>query len=191
MKDMHGPRHRIILPAPCWNPRRRDFHAITTDVSAEGVGFRSPSLLIPAEDLTGSIRHFGRLEVRIDLAVGQNFVATGRGGPPVLAGLARQFVTLSRAQDPDTAEPIRVHRRLVAKQWIVAVTLESGQAVSGDVLNISASGLALLLDETPELGALIRVGQKLARVRRHFTHGVGAAFLEPFEPSDVHEAMIL
>ncbi|MCJ2069992.1 pilus assembly protein PilZ [Methylobacterium sp. J-030] len=191
MKDIDGPRHRIILPALCWNPRRRDFYAITTDVSVEGIRFRSSSLLIPGEDLTCSIRHIGLLHARIDRAAGQEFMVSVRGGRPALAGLVRRFVTLSRAQDLRAAEPIRVHRRVVPRQKIVAVTLEGGHAVSGHVLNVSVSGVALLVDQALELGATIRVGQKVARVMRHFTHGVGAAFLEPFEPDAVHEAMTL
>ncbi|MEL6060739.1 MULTISPECIES: pilus assembly protein PilZ [unclassified Methylobacterium] len=187
---MHGPRHRIILPALCWTQRRRDFYAITTDVSVEGIRFRSSSLLSPGEDLTCSIRYIGLLHARIDQAVGQEFVVSVRGGRPALVGLARQFVTLSRAQD-FRVEPVRLDRRIVPKQKVVVVTLEGGHAVSGHVLNISASGVALLIDQTPELGATIRVGQKLARVMRHFTHGLGAAFVEPFEPGAVHEAMTI
>lgn len=190
MKDMQGPRHRIILPALCWTQSRRDFYAITTDVSVEGIRFRSSSLLIPGEDLTCSIRHIGLLHARIDQAAGQEFVVSVRGGGPALAGLARQLVTLSRAQD-FRLEPIRIDRRIVPRQKVVVITLEGGHAISGHVLNISASGVALLVDQALDVGATIRVGQKLARVMRHFTHGLGAAFVEPFEPDDVHEAMTL
>lgn len=113
-----------------------------------------------------------------------------QGGRAALTGLARQFVTLARAQDL-RPEPLRVHHRIVPKQKVVQVTLEGGHAVSGHVLNISASGVALLVEPSLELGTVIQVGRKLARVIRHFTHGVGAAFVEPFEPSAVHEAMTL
>jgi hypothetical protein len=187
---MNGQRHHVILPALCWNQRRRDFYAVTTDVSTEGIRFRSSSRLVPGEDLTCSIRHIGLLEARIDRAVGQEFVVSVQGGRAALTGLARQFVTLARAQDL-RPEPLRVHHRIVPKQKVVQVTLEGGHAVSGHVLNISASGVALLVEPSLELGTVIQVGRKLARVIRHFTHGVGAAFVEPFEPSAVHEAMTL
>lgn len=190
MRDRHGPRHRVILPALCWNLRRRDFYAITTEVSAEGIRFRSSSRLLPGEELTCSIRHIGLLEVRIDRAAGHEFLVSVRGGRPALAGVARQFVTLARAQDL-RSEPLRADHRIVPRQKIVAVTLEGGHAVTGHVLNVSASGVALLMDPMPDLGATIRVGQTMARVTRHFPHGVGAAFVEPFEPGAVHEAMTL
>lgn len=190
MKGMNGQRHHIILPALCWSQRRRDFYAITTDVSAEGIRFRSSSQLAPGEDLTCSIRHIGLLEVRIARAAGQEFLVSVRGGRATLTGLARQFVTLARAQDLHP-EPLRVHQRIVPKQKIVQVTLECGRALPGHVLNISASGVALLVEQSLELGATIRVGRKAAKVIRHFTHGVGAAFVEPFEPSTVHETMTL
>ena len=187
---MNGQRHHVILPALCWNQRRRDFYAITTDVSTEGIRFRSSSRLSPGEDLTCSIRHIGLLEARIDRAVGEEFTVSVRGGRSALTDLARQFVALSRAQDL-RPEVVRVHHRIVPKQKIVQVTLDGGLGVSGHVLNISASGVALLVEQSFEIGATIQVGRKLARVMRHFTHGVGAAFLEPFEPSAVHEAMTL
>jgi hypothetical protein len=189
-EGMKGQRHHIILPALCWNQRRSDFYAITTEVSSEGIRFRSASRLTPGEDLTCSIRHIGLLKVRIEQASGQEFVASARGGRSALADLARQFVTLARAQDL-RAEPFRVHRRIVPRQKIVLVTLECGSALSGHVLNVSASGIALLLERVLAIGTEIQVGQKRARVIRHFSHGLGAAFVEPFEPDAIHEAMTL
>ena len=177
-----------MLPALCWNPRRRDFYAVTADVSTEGIRFRSSSLLAIGEDLTCSIRHVGTLEARIAQVAGQEFVACVRGGRAILADLARQFVTLARAQDLQP-EPIRAHKRIVPKQKIVQVTTASGQAFLGHVLNVSASGVALLVDHELEIGATIQVGHKAATVMRHFAHGVGVAFTEPFEPAAVHEAM--
>jgi hypothetical protein len=183
-------RHLVMLPALCWSLRRRDFYAVTADVSPEGIRFRSASLPSAGEDLTCSIRHIGTLEARIAHVAGQEFVACVRGGRATLADLARQFVSLARAQDLH-AEPIRVHRRIVPKQKIVEVTTDSGQAILGHVLNVSASGIALLVDQELEIGATIQVGRKSATVVRRFTHGVGAAFAEPFAPAAVHEAMAL
>lgn len=187
---MDGPRHHVILPALCWSPRHRDFYAITTDVSIAGIRFRSASRMASGEDLTCSIRYIGVLRARISEVEGQEFVASIRGGRPALLGLARQFVRLAQAQDL-RPEPVRLHRRIVPQQKIVMVTLAGGHVVSGHVLNISASGLALLVDQALELGALIQVGRKMARVMRHFTRGVGVAFVEPLEPGAVHEAMTL
>ena len=99
-------------------------------------------------------------------------------------------MTLARAQDLQP-EPVRAHRRIVPRQKIVQVTTATGEAFQGHVLNVSASGVALLVDHELEIGAMIRVGRKTATVMRHFTHGVGAAFSEPFAPSAVHEAMSL
>lgn len=104
--------------------------------------------------------------------------------------MARQFVTLARAQDL-RPEPLRVHHRIVPKQTVVQVTLAGGHAVSGHVLNISASGVALRVEPSLELGTVIQIGRTPARVIRQFAHGVGTAFVEPFEPGAVHEAMTL
>ncbi|MCJ2092410.1 pilus assembly protein PilZ [Methylobacterium sp. J-072] len=187
---MTSQRHMVVLPALCWNIRRPDFYAVTADVTAEGIRLRSSARLAAGEDLTCSIRHIGQLEVRITEVSGQDFVVWVRGGRATLNGLARQFVTLARAQN-FSLEPIRGHRRIVPAQKTAVITLESGVTFPGHVLNVSASGIALLVDQALELGETIWVGSRAARVARHFEHGIGAAFLEPLEPDAVHAAMTL
>lgn len=163
---------------------------MTADVTAEGIRLRSSARLAAGEDLTCSIRHIGQLEVRITQVAGQDFVVGVRGGRATLNGLARQFVTLARAQN-FRPEPIRGHHRIVPAQKTVEITLECGLSFSGHVLNVSASGIGLLIDRAVGIGETIRVGSRAARVVRHFEHGIGAAFLEPLEPSAVHAAMTL
>ena len=183
-------RHVIVLPALCWNPRRPDFYAVTADVTGEGIRLRSSARLAAGEDLTCSIRHIGQLEVRINQVAGRDFVVGVRGGRATLNGLARQFITLARAQSV-RPEPIRTHHRIVPAQKTVEITLECGLSLPGHVLNVSASGIGLLVDRALGLGETIRVGGRAARVARHFEHGIGAAFLEPLEPDAVHPAMTL
>ncbi|CAA2157838.1 hypothetical protein MBRA_03197 [Methylobacterium brachiatum] len=183
-------RHVIVLPALCWNVRRPDFYAVTADVTPEGIRLRSAARVAAGEELTCSIRHIGLLEVRITQVANPDFVVRVRGGRAALNGLAREFMTLARAQNRHP-EPVRVHHRIVPAQKTVEITLECGLAFPGHVLNVSASGIGLLLDRALELGETIRVGARAARVVRQFEHGIGAAFLEPFAPEAVHAAMTL
>ena len=183
-------RHAIVLPVLCWNRLRRDFYAVTADVSREGIRLKSSVVLAPGEDLTCSIRQIGQVEARIVRAQGQESVVAVRGHRSHIRDVVRQFVVLSR-QQRDRPEPIRVEPRIVPAQKVVSITLEGGSSVPGHVLNISASSVALLVDRPLELGERILVGTKRARIARHFKHGVGAAFTEPFDPSAVHERMRL
>jgi len=182
--------HTVFLPALCWSRRQPDFYAVTQDLSRDGITFRSASDPAIDEPLTCSIRYIGQLDVRITQVIGQEFVVSVRGGRATLNGLARQFVTLARAQNV-RPEPLRGHRRIVPAQKTVAITLESGLSFPGHVLNVSASGIGLLVDRVLELGEIITIGSRAARVARHFEHGIGAAFLEPLEPDAVHATMTL
>lgn len=59
------------------------------------------------------------------------------------------------------------------------VMLGDGRRVPAQILNLSASGVALSLDAPPALGEVIRVGRRQATVARRIEGGIGAAFLEP------------
>jgi hypothetical protein len=59
------------------------------------------------------------------------------------------------------------------------------------VADLSMTGAALVLDERPDVGAIVTVGKRYATVVRHTPDGVGVAFRMPFGPLTFNEHVIL
>jgi hypothetical protein len=184
------PRHAIILPALCWRGDGSSFHAVTVDISAEGIRLRSATIPPVAERLGCSIRGVGTMEIRVVRAGTDDFAVRvgGRGATP--GEVVRGLVDLARLQAPPP-EQVRVHRRVVPTRRAVQVALADGKGVPARILNLSASGVALQLDATLEVGQTIVVGRHRARVARRIAGGVGAAFLAPLAEATVSEQTVL
>jgi hypothetical protein len=183
-------RHEVILPALCWNRSRPDFYAVTVDLSAEGLRLRSAIVPYVDEDLVCSIRHVGLIDAKVTRCMGQDFsvrVLSRRQAPRLVA---RKLLLLAAQQRP-SAEAVRLHHRIVPLRTEVSITLEDGLAVVGRLLNVSASGAGLLLGEPLQVGAMVVIGRRPARVVRCFAGGVGVVFVTPLDPGEVHEAMVL
>lgn len=183
-------RHAIVLPALCWRSDGFEFHAITVDISAEGIRMRSATIPPVATQLGCSIRGVGIMEIRVIRAASTDFAVRvmGRGATP--SEVVRSLVDLARLQAPPPEE-VRVHRRVVPKHRAVQVALADGAAVPARIVNLSASGVALQLALPLEIGQAIVVGRHRARVARRIDGGVGAAFLAPLDEATVGEHTVL
>ncbi|MCJ2086947.1 PilZ domain-containing protein [Methylobacterium sp. E-005] len=184
------PRHAIILPALCWHADGSEFHAVTVDISGEGICMRSAT--IPALDaqLGCSIRGVGSMEIRVVRTGAADFAVRvmGRGATP--GEVVRSLVGLARLQAPPS-EDVRVSRRVVPNRRTVQVALADGTSAAARIVNLSASGVALQLDVPMEVGQMIVVGRHRAKVARRIDGGVGAAFLVPLDDATVGENTVL
>lgn len=180
-------RHKIILPAYCWTGDRAEFHAVTDEISAAGIHFRSAGVAILHESLTCNIRFIGRLTGRVIQSAKDAFVIRVAAERRLIDSVMRELVLLSSEQQYQT----RLHPRVKPSRPDVAIQLADGRILPGRLLDVSASGVALTLAEPLEIGTVIRVGRTSARIIRHFEGGLGAAFLEPLDPRVVKEDMAL
>lgn len=81
--------------------------------------------------------------------------------------------------------------RIVPVHRLVRVQLEDDRVSEAVVADLSMTGAALLLNERPEVGALVTVGKRYATVVRHTPEGVGVAFRMPFGSLTFNERVIL
>jgi hypothetical protein len=183
-------RHAIILPALCWRGDGAEFHAVTVDISTEGIRMRSATIPPITAQLGCSIRGVGIMEIRVVRAGTADFAVRVVGRGATAGEVVRSLVSLARLQAPPLEE-VRVHRRVVPKHRNVQVALADGTGVPARILNLSASGVALQLDASLEIGQTIVIGQHQAKVARHIDGGIGAAFLAPFEEGAVGEHTLL
>ncbi len=177
-------RRALILPALCWGREHSDFYAVTEDITAQGIGFRSA--VVPEIDarLTCSIHFVGAVETRVVANGLHNFGVRLTMPREQAAEIARTMMEIARGQD--LATPLeRRHRRITPRRRDVLVTLEEGGVVPGRILNISASGAAVFLARPVALGASVTLGSTAGRVVRHFTDGIGVLFDAALDPARI------
>ncbi|WP_238232788.1 MULTISPECIES: PilZ domain-containing protein [Methylobacterium] len=160
---------------------------MTDDVSLDGIQFRSATTPFVSEVLTCSIRGVGLVEARV-VRVGDNLftvrLLAGRGQS---SAIAASLIEFGRQQRPHA--PIRTHPRVVPRCKGVSVTLESGDVMPGRLIDVSATGVALHIDDPAAIGTTIRIGQIAATVVRHIVGGMGASFHVPLDPAAVTESI--
>ncbi|TXN70161.1 PilZ domain-containing protein [Methylobacterium sp. WL6] len=185
-----NPRHAIILPALCWSGSGAEFHAITVDISSEGIRMRSATIPPVAAQRGCSIRGVGVMDIRVVRAGPDDFAVrvVGRGVAP--GQVVRNLLEMARLQAPPV-EDVRICRRIVPKCRVVQVTMADGTSVPAQILNLSATGVALQVDAPLDVGQTIVVGRQRAKIARRITGGVGAAFLAPLDEATVGEHTVL
>ncbi|MCJ2009146.1 PilZ domain-containing protein [Methylobacterium sp. J-092] len=185
-----NPRHAIILPALCWNGDGSEFHAITVDISPEGIRMRSATIPPVTAQLGCSIRGVGVMEIRVVRAGPDDFAVRVVGSGVAPGQVVRNLLEMARLQAPPVEE-VRVCRRVVPKSKQVQVATADGTSVPAQILNLSATGVALRLDAPVDVGQTIMVGRHQARIARRTEAGVGAAFLTPLDEATVGEHTVL
>lgn len=185
-----SPRHAVVLPALCARRDGSAFHAVTVDMSPEGLKLRSATLPKVDDALTCHIRGVDPVDVRVAWVGSCDFTVkvTGRTPPP--GDVARRLIELARQQALQE-NVARVSRRIIPAQTSVHVTLADGTRVPAEIINLSASGVALQIEAPVCMGETITVGRRQAKVARQNEHGVGAAFLVPFDEGSVGEHTVL
>jgi hypothetical protein len=173
-------RHAVVVPALCLRTDGQEFHAVTVDMSLEGLRLRSATLPRSDEWLNCNIRGVGMIEARVSWVGACDFVVRLMGKDPTPGEVARRLIELSRRQAKVPAA-VRIDRRIVPHRTGVQVTLADGTRIEAMILNLSASGVALALDAPLAVGQEIVVGLRRATVARRIPQGVCAAFAEPFD----------
>jgi hypothetical protein len=179
-----------LLPALCWSQSRSDFYAVTEDVAQYGIRFKAAVVPTVGETLTCSIRHTGSLETRVIRVARERFAVRVLRAEYPLRLVAQNLLALAEEQN---ALPVaqRAAERIVPEIADVVVTTPYGTMIPGRVMNVSATGAAVSVDEPIEVGTLIMIGSTPAKVARCFDNGIGAAFLAPLQGGQVDPRVVL
>lgn len=183
-------RYKVILPALCWGRHRQNFYAVTDDLSSDGIRFKSSVVPAVDERLTCSIRHAGSLEAIVVRAEAASFAIRVLSADHPLGLVVQSLLSVAKSQNP---QPLvtRIHPRIVPEIQDVLVTTEAGSMLPGRVINISASGVAVSMEEPLDVGTLIVIGNTRAKVARRFDNGIGASFLSPLQADAMGPHIVL
>lgn len=177
-------RHAVTLPSLCWSARHSDFYAVTADITAQGIGFRSAFVPEVGATLTCSIHFVGTVESRVTTNGSNSFGVRLSVSRERAAEIARTLVTLAREQDrPQEPGPRR--RRITPQRRDVLVKLADGCVLPGRLVNVSASGAALYLARPVAVGASLVLSSTAGRVARLFNDGIGVLFDTALDPARV------
>ncbi|WP_409568116.1 PilZ domain-containing protein [Methylobacterium sp. E-066] len=75
-------RHPVVVPALCLRRDGSEFHAVTVDISSEGLRLRSATLPLVDERLTCNIRDIGAAQVSVVWAGSCDFAVRVIGTTP-------------------------------------------------------------------------------------------------------------
>ena len=175
-----APQYPVVLPALCLRHDGTEFHAVTVDMSTDGLRLRSATLPVIDEGLVCNIRGVAATEVRVAWVGACDFAVRITSRDPKPGEVARRLIEMSR-QQAKSSENVRIDRRIVPLKTAVRVTLADTTGVPATILNLSASGVALQLDAVLAIGEEIVVGRRRAIVSRQIPQGIGAAFIESLD----------
>lgn len=99
MERRKSKRYPIILPALCWNQHRKDFYAVTQDISLDGIRMKSSILPSLDEELIVSIRQIGSVGAQVIRSNESSFVVRIVSRTRSVGAVARELVILSQLQD--------------------------------------------------------------------------------------------
>jgi PilZ domain len=95
--------------------------------------------------------------------------------------LRRNSPGLANRHILDLAEDRR-HERVSHRDQMVTLVLDDGSQEQCAIVDLSVSGVAVVSQQRPPIGAAVRVGKALGRVVRHLDNGFAVEFARILAP---------
>jgi hypothetical protein len=154
---------------------RREFPCQVVDMSPGGMAVIAPQCGKPGERVVAYIDHVGRLEGRIARTYPSGFSMTISASPRKRDKLAAQLTWLANRSSLDLPDDRR-HPRVTPPDQTTTVRMESGGEEKCRIVDLSVSGVAVVSDNRPPIGSMVRVGKAPGRVVRHLRDGFAIEF---------------
>ena len=92
--------------------------------------------------------------------------------------LLRKLIWLEQNKNYDIPD-VRTHRRIIPEEPISTLSFPDGAMLGCFVIDMSASGVAVSADTSPDIGRVVAVGKVTGTVVRHFEDGFAIRFKQP------------
>jgi hypothetical protein len=160
---------------------RREFPCQVVDMSPGGMAVIAPQCGRLGERVVAYIDHIGRLEGMIARIFPSGFSMTIAASARKRDKLAAQLTWLANRDILNLPEDRR-HQRVNTRDQTTTLRLENGVEEKCRIVDLSVSGVAVISDYRPPLGALVRVGKAPGRVVRHLDNGFAVEFTRVQNP---------
>jgi len=154
---------------------RREFPCQVVDMSPGGLALIAPQVGELGERVIAYIDNVGRIEGRISRVDHSGFSMTIVASARKRDKLASQLTWLANKSSLGIPED-RAHPRFIPADQMTAVRLESGAEEKCRILDLSASGVAVVSGSRPPIGSKVHVGNEPGRVVRHLGDGFAVEF---------------
>jgi hypothetical protein len=160
---------------------RREFPCQVVDMSPGGMAVIAPQCGKLGERVVAYIDHIGRLEGMIARIYPSGFSMTISASQRKRDKLSAQLTWLANRSILDLPEDRR-HQRVAARDQTTTVRTESGAEEKCRIVDLSVSGVAVISDNRPPIGSIVRVGKAPGRVVRHLESGFAVEFTRVQNP---------
>jgi hypothetical protein len=153
----------------------QEFACQIIDVSPAGIAIRGPMVGDMGERVVVYVQELGRVEGVVVRRSDDWFAIDLKIPSARLHKLATRIDGLAKRK-ADGAPERRAYERFDFDHARATLQLADGQEFSAVLMDVSIEGAALETDVAPPLGAAVRIGERPARVSRHFAGGIAVIF---------------
>jgi hypothetical protein len=150
-------------------------------MSPGGMAVIAPQCGKLGERMVAYIDHIGRLEGMIARIYPSGFSMTISASQRKRDKLSAQLTWLANRSILDLPEDRR-HQRVATRDQTTTVRTESGAEEKCRIVDLSVSGVAVISDNRPPIGSIVRVGKAPGRVVRHLESGFAVEFTRVQNP---------
>ncbi|MBU6319489.1 MAG: PilZ domain-containing protein [Alphaproteobacteria bacterium] len=160
-----------------------EFHGRTIEVGARGLSLRTRRRLTPGDRVSLHLDEVGRIEAEVAWELtSTDYTLIFRSTPEEQDRIADQLTWLINRDglslEDDRSDP----RRTTPAD--VTVAFDNGQVSTCTVLDLSVFGIALsTADRIPDLGEVVRIGDRLGECIRHLDRGFAVGFHSGARPA--------
>ncbi len=169
---------------------RREYACQTTDMSPGGVALIAPVKGAVGERVILYLEHIGRIEGEITRHLPDGFAMSISATLRKRDKIASQLTWLANRHALGLPEDRR-HERVVPRNPMVEMKVESGRILTARLIDVSISGAAISIADPLPIGASVTLGRTPAKVVRHFQGGMAVEFLLPISPDRFDDNLTL
>ena len=168
-------RAKLRLPARCMLADRIERSCTTIDLAACGIAVECGDHGQIGDHVVAYVAQLGRMEGAIARQLQNGFALKIAAPQRKIEKLAARIAWLVQ-HDAFGAPDNRRQERVEADEGQIIVTTADGEEHVATMIDVSSEGAALNVAIAPPIGSPVTVGQRRARVVRHFAGGVAVKY---------------
>jgi PilZ domain len=171
---------------------RQEYACQTVDMSPGGISLVAPVKGTVGERVVLYLEHVGRVEGEITRHTMHGFAVSISATVRKRDKLASQLTWLGNRHELGLPEDRR-HERVVPRNPVCELNLESGRVMVVRLIDISMSGAAVSIEDKDKLaiGTSVTLGRTPGKVVRHFQGGMAVEFLLSLSPDRFDDNLVL